>query len=100
MLGWALLPARLLIRALDDLHDIAQSAQAIPRVHDEIALLRHNLKTLPEDVDGLRLAFEGSNRELDELNDQVEDVRGVVEPLEPAADRLGRLAQRLPGGNS
>lgn len=97
MLGWVLLPGRLLVRALDDLHDIAQSARAIPLVHDEIARLRHNLHTLPEDVDGLRVAFEGSNRELDEVNDQLSDMRDVVEPLEPAARRVGKIAERLPG---
>ena len=97
MLGWVLLPGRLLVRALDDIHDIAQSARAIPSVHAEIALLRKSLHTLPEDVDGLREAFEGSNRELDEVNDQLSDVREVVEPLEPAAHRIGKMAERLPG---
>jgi hypothetical protein len=97
MLGWVLFPARLAVRALDDLHDLAESARAIPRVHDEIALLRKNLQTLPEDVDGLRVAFEGSNRELDEVNDQLEEVRDVIEPLEPAAKRIGKIAERLPG---
>jgi len=97
MLGWILLPGRLLVRALDDVHDIARAAQAIPRVHAEIALLRHELQDLPEHVDGLRDAFEGSNRELDEVNDQLADVRGVVEPLEPAAQRIGKLAERIPG---
>ena len=97
MLGWVLLPGRLLVRALDDVHDIAVSARAIPRVHDEIARLRVELQDLPEHVDGLRDAFEGSNRELDEVNDQLADVREVVEPLEPAAERIGRIAERWPG---
>ena len=97
MLAWVLLPGRLLVRALDDVHDIAQSARAIPAVHDEIARLRVELQDLPEHVDGLRDAFEGSNRELDEVNDQLAEVRDVVEPLEPAAQRIGKLAERLPG---
>jgi len=100
MFGYLVLPLRLVGRALDDVHDIAQSARAVPAIREEIAGLRKELEMLPEHVDGLRDAFEGSNRELDQLNDQVEDVRGVVEPLEPAAARLGRLAERLPGGGT
>jgi len=97
MLAWVLLPGRLLVRALDDVHEIAQSARALPRAADEIAKLRVELQDLPEHVDGLRDAFEGSNRELDEVNDQLFDMREVVEPLEPAAERIGKLAERLPG---
>jgi septal ring factor EnvC (AmiA/AmiB activator) len=97
MLAWVLLPGRLLVRALDDVHEIAQSARALPRAADEIAKLRVELQDLPEHVDGLRDAFEGSNRELDEVNDQLSDMREVVEPLEPAAERLGKLAEWLPG---
>jgi septal ring factor EnvC (AmiA/AmiB activator) len=97
MLGWILMPGRLAVRALDDIHDLAQSARSIPHVHDEIARLRIELQDLPEHVDGLRDAFEGSNRELDQVNDQLSDMRQVVEPLEPAAERIGKLAERLPG---
>jgi|tagenome__1003787_1003787.scaffolds.fasta_scaffold19649643_2 hypothetical protein len=97
MLGWVLLPGRLLVRALDDIHDIAQSARSIRGVHDEVTRLRVQLEDLPERVEGLRDAFEGSNRELDHVNDQLADVRGVVEPLEPAAERIGKIAERLPG---
>jgi hypothetical protein len=100
MLGAVTLPIRLVARALDDMHDIAQAIAVVPSIRDEIRTLRVELQDLPERVDGLRDAFEGSNRELDHLNDQVGDVRGVVEPLEPAAERLGRLAKRLPGGGS
>lgn len=97
MLGWVLMPGRLLVRALDDVHEIAQSARAVPAIRNEIALLRGELETLPEHVDGLRDAFEGSNRELDQVNDKLADMREVVEPLEPAAQRIGRIAERLPG---
>ena len=97
MLGWVLMPGRLLVRALEDVHDIAQSAKALPRAAEEIRLLRVELQDLPEHVDGLRDAFEGSNRELDEVNDQLADVRQVVEPLEPAAERIGKIAQSFPG---
>jgi hypothetical protein len=48
MLGWILMPGRLMVRAL-------------------------------------------------EVNDQLSDMRDVVEPLEPAAERIGKLAERLPG---
>lgn len=100
MLGFLTLPLRLAGRAFDDLHAIAQAAAAVPEIRTEIALLRKELEDMPEHVDGVRDAFEGSNRELDTLNDQVEEVRDVIGPLEPAAERLGRLAQRLPGGGA
>src|ERR671911_46437 len=97
MLGWVLTPGRLLVRALDDVHDIAQSAKSLPRAAEEIRLLRVELQDLPEHVDGLRDAFEGSNRELDQVNDQLSEVRDVVEPLEPAAQRIGKIAESFPG---
>lgn len=123
MLGFLTLPVRLVGRAFDDLHSIAQAAAAVPRIEQRIEALRHEIRDLPDHVDGLRDAFEGSNREvhnvgermeplteelrqlrtevapkLGQLQDELGDVADVVEPLEPAAERLGRLADRLPGG--
>ena len=123
MLGLITTPVRLVGRAFDDLHALAQAAAAIPRIEQRIEDLRNEIKDLPEHVDGLRDAFEGSNREvhgvgermepltqeirslrtevgpkLDGMEEQLGDVADVVEPLEPAAERLGRLAERLPGG--
>jgi predicted nucleic acid-binding Zn-ribbon protein len=125
MLGYLTLPVRLLGRAFDDLHAIAQAAAAIPRIERRIEDLRRELEDMPEHVDGLRDAFEGSNREVHEvgermgplteelrrlraevtprlgqMQEELGDVADVVEPLEPAAERLGRLANRLPGGRS
>lgn len=123
MLGFLTLPVRLVGRAFDDLHAISQAIAAVPRIEQRIEDLRLEICDLPEHVDGLRDAFEGSNREvhnvgermeplteelrqlrtevgpkLGQLQDELGDVADVVEPLEPAAERLGRLADRLPGG--
>lgn len=123
MLGFVTLPVRLMGRAFDDLHAIAQAAAAVPGIERRLAELRKEIEDLPEHVDGLRDAFEGSNREvhgvgermepltdevrrlrtdvspkLDGMQEELSDVADVVEPLEPAAERLGRLADRLPGG--
>jgi hypothetical protein len=106
MLGWMLLPGRLALRALDDVHAIAGAAAALP---GEVTRIRVAIEKLPPRVEGLRDAFEGSNDELralrrdvggrvGEVADELDDVRDVVEPLEPAAERIGKLAEWLPGG--
>src|SRR3954452_11383774 len=146
-----LLPQKLASRGLDDLRQIADAAVVIA---NELAGLHSVLKPMSDDLDGLREAFEGSNRELaalreamtpelrgvreaaeplhgelsnqrqsidalDEdlkamgeklashidrlpralapLQEELGEMRDVVEPLAPAAERVGRLAERMPG---
>jgi hypothetical protein len=113
-----LAPVRLPLRALEDLHRIANAAEDVQR----------SLKPLEDDIDGLREAFEGSNRELAKIRDaftpqlaglqaellslraqlgseisgmedSLSEVRETVEPLQGAAKRVGRLTARLPGGD-
>jgi chromosome segregation ATPase len=111
-----LAPPRLVVRALDDFHRIANATEGI---HDR-------LRPLEDDVDGLRRAFEGSNEQLAkhrdamtpqlaalraelvslrsqvggqiaEMEDDLSGVRDTVEPLQGAAERVGRAVERLPG---
>ena len=117
ILDYLLAPVRLPLRLLEDVHRIADAAEDV----------RKSLKPLEDDIDGLREAFEGSNRELaalrdaftphfarlhaellslraqlgpqiDSMQSDLSDVSDVVEPLEGAAERVGRMADRLPGG--
>ena len=111
-----LAPPRLIVRALDDVHRIADAAEGI----------RERLSPLEDDVDGLRRAFEGSNDQLckhreavtpelvalrgelfalraqvggqiAEMEDDLSGVRDTVEPLQGAAERVGKAVERLPG---
>jgi ABC-type transporter Mla subunit MlaD len=68
------------LATLDDLPDKIEGLQdAFDRANDEIARLRHGLRPMVSDID---------------------DVKEAVEPIQPAAERLGRLAERLPGGGT
>jgi hypothetical protein len=102
-------PVRLPLRALDDLHRIAAATEGI---HERLHPVEH-------DIDGLREAFEGSNRQLAKMRktftpqfaalhaeltslraqvgSELHEVRETVEPLQGAAKRVGRVVERLPG---
>ena len=111
-------PVRLPLRALEDLHRIANAAASVEK----------SLQPLEDDIDGLRKAFEGSNEQLAKIRetftpqfaainaelmslraqvggeiagmeDSLAEVRETVEPLQGAAKRVGRIAERLPGGS-
>ncbi len=107
---------RLLVRALDDLNRIAAATERIGR----------SLDPLEDNVDGLRRAFEGSNDQLAklrkamtpevarvhaellslraqvggqiaEMEDDLSGVKDTVEPLQGAAERVGKVVERFPG---
>lgn len=150
-----LFPQRLLTRALDDLHLIAEAAasfgalakdarSALPqlsewmddtseslrslreqaagvratlepmggdvrilrdefgRANDEIARLR---ETFGPHLEALRVSAEGLHHELGQVRDAVralvrdaDEISDVVEPLQAATSRVGKVADRLPGG--
>jgi hypothetical protein len=134
------LPARRVLRALDDLHAIATAARALPGVEARLTLKVDELETRAAEVleavsqaeatlsDGI-----GIGRELNEragaimeqterviaaaysVTRSAEDVAAVLpsleasaaaattlaqtaEPLQGLVERLGRIADRLPGG--
>jgi hypothetical protein len=116
VLDLLLAPVRLPLRLLDDINRMADAAEGI---HDR-------LKPVEHDIDGLREAFEGSNRQLAKMRktftpqfaalhaeltslraqvggeiagmeDSLVEVRDTVEPLQGAAKRVGRAVERLPG---
>ena len=116
ILDLLLAPVRLPLRALEDLHRIADAAEDVQK----------SLRPLEDDIDGLREAFEGSNRQLAKIRDaftpqlagiqaellslraqvgreisgmedSLSEVRETVEPLQGAARRVGKVVERLPG---
>ena len=127
-------PARLLLRALDDLHAIALAARVLaerdPRDGDpdlrglaaDLTAIAETARSLPrveraltariEELDA-RLAgvlevaerIEGGLPSIDRVLASIEALGGAagtlamaVGPLQGAAERLGRVADRLPGG--
>lgn len=155
LIDQVLLPARLLTRALDDVHRIADAAVSLGtlalevqreleplnrwmrttaseleslrrhaagvdsaihpivehvrilrdefgRANDEIARLR---EAFGPELSALRTEFSRANDEVRGLQASVgalardaDEISEVVEPLQAATDRVGRVAERLPGG--
>jgi uncharacterized protein YoxC len=140
-------PPRLLFRAFDDIHRMADAAVSVAAT----------MRSLRQDMDALRVAFAGADAELEDLRKafvpeargihraaralhedvenittllgaldtdvkdmghrltsevaslhatiqvlvrEADDMRQVVEPLQSATERVGRVADRLPGGGS
>jgi methyl-accepting chemotaxis protein len=114
-----LFPPRLLTRAFDDLHRMADAITKMPPLldalrrefggsNDEIRRLRDaftpELAAIREAATGMQTEVQQLTRRIDRLDAGVkslaadaDEIREVVEPLEPAAERLGRLAERFPG---
>jgi len=121
VLSLVTLPPRMVMRALDDLHAVAQAARALPDIEARI-LARvgeiqeqfdqaleigralegrgGELKTLGDRLDAHATAFLELATGLDEMNRSAEAMAAVAEPLHGAAERLGRIVDRLPGGRA
>ncbi|HET9720990.1 MAG TPA: hypothetical protein VFP55_13000, partial [Solirubrobacteraceae bacterium] len=70
-------------------------------MQNEIQEMRRLISRTDRDI---RTMGQEVSDEMGSLNDRVEslasdadEIREVVEPLEPAAERLGKLAERFPG---
>jgi hypothetical protein len=115
------LPPRMVMRALDDLHAIAQTARALPeieaRILERVAEIQvqfeqaleigrsldsrgGELTELGARLDAHAAAFLELSTGLDEMNRSAEAMAAVAEPLHGAAERLGRIVDRLPGGRA
>jgi ABC-type transporter Mla subunit MlaD len=85
---------RRLARIDDVPGEIEGLQRAFGRSSDEIAALR---EAMTPEIAALRETLEPVVRDLDHVADDLDEVRDVVQPLLPAAERLGRLAERFPG---
>ena len=110
-----LLDPRLVTRALDDLHAIAEAARRLPeieaRLTDQLqsaeAELRRARKTADARAGALLAVLERLDAELPSMAQAVESIRSLdaatktlaatVEPLQGTAERLGRISDRLTG---
>jgi hypothetical protein len=100
-----LIPVRLPLRALDDLHAIAETARSLPRVEQALTAriedLDARLAGVLEVAERLERGLPSIDRTLasiDVLGDAAATLAMAAGPLQGAAERLGRVADRLPGG--
>jgi hypothetical protein len=104
MLDALAVPPRLMVRALDDLHALAEgvrrltdregdlttlveAVKTLPRVEDELSA---NIALLREDVQALQEWLQPLHKELTDLDD-------TAEKLEQALGGLQTMLKRLPG---
>jgi methyl-accepting chemotaxis protein len=115
MISGILLAPRVAKRFFDDVNSMAEGAthvaelaRNIGRVADAVEGVEARMGPLDDHVDGLQNSFERSNEELAkirhaftpyfaELGRDIAEVRDVAEPLQGAAERVGKVVERLPG---
>jgi hypothetical protein len=113
-----LIDPRLVLRALDDLHVIADAARELPEIearlteqmHSAEAELRRARKTADARAGALLRVLERLDSDLPSIEQAVESIRSLeaatktlaaaVEPLQGTAERLGRISDRLIGRRS
>jgi outer membrane murein-binding lipoprotein Lpp len=83
-----LLSGRLLVRALDDMHEVAQAAKELPAMVEQLS----------QAVDATREVVGLANAAIDRANASAELLGQMTEPLQVAAGQLARLLERLPLG--
>ena len=113
-----LLDPRLVLRALDDLHVLAEAARELPEIEARLtaqvrsaeAELRRARKTADARAAALLAVLERLDSELPSMAEAVDSIRSLdaatktlaaaVEPLQGTAERLGRISDRLTGRRS
>ena len=92
------------VEALDDLHAVAEVARGLEDVEARLTARIESAEAVLEEAVGIArglLAFEDRAGELLEaaqvLNGAATTLAAAVEPLQGAIERLGRIADRLPG---
>jgi chromosome segregation ATPase len=111
MLGLLEIPPKLLKRALDDLHTVAEtlrelsaqegdlaslarSVQALPRVEDELSA---EIASLRAEVVALREWLDPLHRELTDLDDTAEALEKSLSTVNESILGLQTLLKKLPG---
>jgi hypothetical protein len=116
VLGTLLLPQRLGVALLGAIPRAVTALESIDRTLQAVEQRLARIDDVPGEIEGLQNAFDRSNDEIEALRHamtpeiaalrhtlepvvaDLDEVRDVVEPLQPAAERIGRLADKLPGG--
>jgi hypothetical protein len=97
-------PPRLIARALDDLHTLAEVLRTLSDREGDLAELVDAVKTLPAVEDRLSLRIEALQRDvralhewLQPLHQELTDLDETAEKLEQALGGLQTMLKRLPG---
>jgi chromosome segregation ATPase len=91
MLDALSVPPRLVLRALDDLHELAEGVRRLTEHEGDLAALLHSVRTLP------RVEDELSDR-IDLLRAEVEALRTWLQPLHSELTDLDDTAENLERG--
>ena len=97
-------PPRLIARALDDLHTLAEGVRRLTDREGDLSELIEAVKTLPqvEDrlsqrIEELRADVQGLHEWLQPLHQELTDIDDTAEKLEKALGGLETMLRRLPG---
>ena len=97
-------PPRLIARALDDLHTLAEGVRRLTDREGDLSELIEAVKTLPqvEDrlsqrIEELRADVQGLHEWLQPLHQELTDLDDTAEKLEKALGGLETMLRRLPG---
>ena len=111
MLDALSVPPKLVLRALDDLHtlaegirrltdregdltDLLESVRSLPRVEDELS---EQIRQLREEVGAMRAWLEPLHKELTDLDDTAEALERALAGVNEALGGLQTLLKKLPG---
>jgi predicted nuclease with TOPRIM domain len=104
MLDALAVPPRLIARALDDLHTLAEGVRNLSDREGDMPELLEAVKTLPqveerlsERIEHLRLDIQGLQEWLQPLHEELTDLDETAEKLEQALGGLKSMLTRLPG---
>ena len=104
MLDALAVPPRMIIRALDDLHTLAEGVRRLTDREGDMTALLESVKVLPRTEDelsaniaGLRDDIKALHSWLEPLHKELTDLDETAEALEQSMDRLQAMLRKLPG---
>jgi hypothetical protein len=104
MLDALSVPPRLVLRALDDLHTLAEGVRRLTDREGDLSVLVESVKALPrvedelsENIARLRTDVQALHGWLQPLHRELSDLDATAEALEQSMDRLQALLKKLPG---
>jgi predicted nuclease with TOPRIM domain len=97
-------PPRLIVRALDDLHTLADGVRNLADREGDLSELVDAVKTLPQvedrlsdGIEQLRADIQGLQEWLQPLHKELTDLDDTAEKLQQALGGLEAMLKRLPG---
>ncbi len=104
MLDALSVPPRMIVRALDDLHTLAEGIRRLTAREGDLTALLESVKVLPrtedelsENIAALRDDIKALHAWLQPLHKELTDLDQTAEALEQSMDRLQAMLKKLPG---